>query len=134
MYWITNYFGKPFFSNGDRLLQAVSEVAEELNKFFKEAVSTLDVNKNHYMINLDSLNISDPIEGAISNYEFHPSTFLINDKIVKQDKFSFKPISILDFEKEVQLFCAKNATASDSILPKILKISSADALQTRPFQ
>ena len=47
---------KPFFSKngshqvniklveGDKLLQDDSEVAEELNKFFKEAVSTLDVN------------------------------------------------------------------------------------------
>ena len=69
---------KPFFSNngshrgniklveGDKLLQDDSEVAEELNNFFKEAVSTLDVNENSYIINPDSINISDPIEKAIS--------------------------------------------------------------------
>ena len=55
---------KPFFSNngshrgnlklveGDKLLQDDSEVAEELNNFFKEAVLTLDVNENSYLINL----------------------------------------------------------------------------------
>ena len=106
---------KLFFSNngshrgniklveGDKLLQDDSEVAEELNTFFKEAVSTLDVNENSYIINTDSINISEPIEKAISKYKFHPSILLVNDKIVNQDKFSFKPISKLDIDKEVQL-------------------------------
>ena len=70
---------KPFFSNkgshrgnrklveGDKLLQDDSEVAEELNNFFKEAVSTLNVNENSYIINPDSINISDPIEKANIN-------------------------------------------------------------------
>ena len=84
---------KPFFSNngshrgniklveGDKLLQKDSEVAEELNNFFKEAVLTLDVNENSYIINPDSTNISDPIEKARSKYKFHPSILLINGKI-----------------------------------------------------
>ena len=67
---------EPFFSNngshrgniklaeGDKLLQDDSEVAEELNNFFKEAVSTLDVNENSYLINPDSINISDTTEKA----------------------------------------------------------------------
>ena len=70
---------KPFFSNkgshrgniklveGHKLLQNDSEVAEELN-FFKKAVLTLNVNENSYIINLDSLNNSDPIEKAISKH------------------------------------------------------------------
>ena len=53
---------KPFSSNngnhrgniklieGDKLLQDDREVAEELNNFFKDAVSTLDVNENSYII------------------------------------------------------------------------------------
>ena len=133
---------KPFFSNkgnhrgniklveGDKLLQDDSEVTEELNSFFKEAVSTLDANEDSYIINPDSRSISDPIEKAISKYKFHPSSLLINDKIVNQDKFPFKPISKLDIEKEVQLIKPKKATTSDSIPPKLLKISSDDALQS----
>ena len=74
---------------------------EELNNFFREAVSTLDINENSYIINPDSKNIPDPIEKAKSRYKFHPSILLINDKIVNQDKFFFKPISKLDMEKEV---------------------------------
>ena len=136
---------KPFFSNkgsdqgniklleGDESLQDDSEVVEELNNIFKEAVSTLDVNRNSYITNPDSINISDPIEKAISKYKFHPSILLINGKIVHQDKISFKPIFKLGMEKEVQLIKPKKATTIDSIPPKILKISSkvsVDALQS----
>ena len=90
---------KPFFSNngshqgniklveGDKLLQDDSEVAEELNNFFKEAGSTLDINENSYIINPDSINISNPIEKATSKYKFHSIILLITDKIVNQDKF-----------------------------------------------
>ena len=133
---------KPFFSNngshrgniklveGDKLLQDDSEVAEELNNFFKEAVSTVDVNENSYIINPDSINISDPIVKAIREYKFHPSILLINERIVNQDKFSFKPISKLDIDKEVELINPKKASASDSIPPTILKISSEVSADT----
>ena len=109
---------------GDELLQGDSEIAEELNNFIKEAVSTLDVNENSYVTNPDSINISDPIDKAISKYKFHPSILLINDKIVNQDKFSFKPISKLDMQNEVQPINPKKATTSDNIPPKMLKMSS----------
>ena len=58
---------------------------------------------------------------------------LINDEIVNQDQFSFKSISKLDIEKEVQLINPKKTIASDSIPPKILKTSleaSADVLHS----
>ena len=79
-----------------------------------------------------SIKISDPIEKDINKNKFYPCILLINDKIVNQDKFSFKPISKLDIKKEVQLINARKASTSDSILPKVLQISSevsADALQ-----
>ena len=69
---------KPFFSNkgshrgntklveGDKLLEDNSEVAEELNNFLREAVPTLDINENSYIINPESINISDPIQKALS--------------------------------------------------------------------
>ena len=37
--------------------------------------------------------------------------------MVNQDKFSFKPISKLEVDKEVQLINAKKASTSDSIPP-----------------
>ena len=75
LFWKT---AKPFFSNkecyrgniklveGDKIPQDNSEVAQELNNFFKEAVSILDVDENTLIINLDSLNILGSIEKAVS--------------------------------------------------------------------
>ena len=65
----------------DYYLQDDSEIAGKLKNFSKEAVSTLDVKENSYVINPDSINISRPIEKAVSEYKFHPSILLINDKI-----------------------------------------------------
>ena len=65
---------------GDKLLQDDSEVAEELNNFFKQAISSLDISESSYIINPDSINISDPFEIAVSKYKFHPSILLIYDK------------------------------------------------------
>ena len=60
----------------------------------------------------------------ICQNKFHPIILLINDKLVNQNKLSFKPISKLNIEKKVQPINPKKATNSDSILPKILKINS----------
>ena len=115
---------------GNNLLQDDSEVAEETNNFFKEDVPTLDVNENSFIINPNSIIISYPTEKAISKYKFHPSILLINDKIVNQNKFSFKLISKLDIDKEVHLINPKKASTSDSIPPKILNISSEVSADT----
>ena len=84
---ITNIFGrqfKPFFSNkGDHgsniqlvedneLLQDDQNIADELNTFFKNAVSNLSINENTYIINHDSGNLSDPIDKVICKYKSPP--------------------------------------------------------------
>ena len=110
----------------NKLLQDDGEVTEELNKtnFLKEAVSTLDINEYSNKINPDSINVLESVEKAMGKYIFHSSYLFIIDKIVYQDKFSFKPISKLDIEKEVQSISPKKATTSDSISPERLKLSS----------
>ena len=57
---------------------------------------------------------------------------LINDKFyqVNQVKSSFKPIPKLNIDKEVQLINPKKASTSNSIPPKILKISSEVSADT----
>ena len=47
-----------------------------------------------------------------------------------QDKFSFKPISKFDIDKEVQLINPKKASTSGSIPPKMLKISLEVSVDT----
>ena len=74
-----------FFSDkgnlrNDELIQK-DEVAETLNNFFQNAVSTLDINENSYIVNNESSTILDPVERDIKNYEIHPSMLLIKNKI-----------------------------------------------------
>ena len=65
----------------DELIQNDDKVAETLNTFFKNAVSTLDINENSYIVNNESSTILDPVERDIKNYEIHPSMLLIKNKI-----------------------------------------------------
>ena len=66
----------------------------ELNNFIiKERVLTLVINEKSYILNPDSISISDPAEKDVSKYKFYPSILLINEKAVNQDKLFFKPIS-----------------------------------------
>ena len=72
-------FSNPF-SEDNELLQDDQKIASELNTFFKNAVSNLNVNENTYIINHDSGNLSDPVGKAICKYKFHPSILLIKSK------------------------------------------------------
>ena len=124
---------KPFFSNKeiyesqiklvekDEVLQDDDLIAKELNKFFKNAVSTLNVKENRFITNRSSDGITDPADKAIEKYTFHPSIFLIQKHLKNHDFFSFKTVEIGDIEKEIKNINPKKATTSNSIPPKIFK-------------
>lgn len=71
------------------------EIAKELNTFLKNAISTLDINKNYFLINHNTHNIDDPIHDT---YKYHPSIILIKETVDNQNKFSFKLISLCDIK------------------------------------
>ena len=84
---------KPFFSDKancganiklieeEDVLQNDSEIAEKLNEFFKNTVSTLGITENSFIINEKYKNISDPFQHAIVKFESHSSISLIKNKI-----------------------------------------------------
>ena len=57
-------------------------------------------------------------------YKCHPSIILINQKIGNQNKFSFEPVALSDFVKEINDINPDKSPSKDSIPPKLLKISS----------
>ena len=127
---------KPFFSNKgnyrsqiklaekDEVLQDNDLIAKELNKFFKNAVSTLYIKENRFITNRSSDGITDPIDKAICKYKFHSSILLIQKHLKNHDVFSFKTVAIGDIEKEINNINSKKATTSNSIPPKNFKKSS----------
>ena len=99
-------------------------IAKELNKFFKNAVSTLNIKENNFITNRPLDGITNPIDKAIDKYKFHPSILLIQKHIKNDDVFSIKTVEICDIEKEINNINPKKAATSNSIPPKILKKSS----------
>ena len=106
------------------LIQNDDGVAEALNTFFRNAVSTLDINQNSYIVNNESSTILDPVERAIKKYEIHASILLIKNKIGNQKSFKLEGINVSNIVKEIKTINPNKATPSGNILPKILKLSS----------
>ena len=119
-----NYGSQIKFVEKDEILQDDDLIAKELNKFFKNAVSTLNIKENRLITNRSSDGITDPIDKAIGKYKFHPSIPLKRKYLKNHDVFSFKTVELGDIEKELNNINPKKATASNRILPKILKMSS----------
>ena len=78
--------------------------------------------------------MNDPVDKSISKFEFHPSILLIKNKIGEKfspNLFSFSEVTKAEVLKEINLINNKKATPSNTMPPKILKISpkcSADTL------
>ena len=85
----------------NELLQDDQKIVDELNTFFKNVFSNLNINEKTYIINHDSVNFSDPVDRAICKDKFHPSILLIKSKLENEKPFSFQPISKFDMEKEM---------------------------------
>ena len=112
---------KPFFSNKgnygsqiklvekDEVLQDDDLIAKELNKFFKNAVSTLNIKKNSFITNRSLDGIRDPTDKAIDKYKFNLSILLIQKHLKNHDVFSFKTAEIGDIEKEINNINPKKA-------------------------
>ena len=55
------------------MMQEDDLTAKELNKFFKNAVSALNIKENSFITNRTSDDTTDPIDKALAKYKFHPS-------------------------------------------------------------
>ena len=75
-------------------------IAKELNKFFKNDVSTLNIAENSFITTSTSDDITDPIDKAIDIYQFYSSILLIQNYLKNHDVFSFKTVEIGDTEKK----------------------------------
>ena len=72
-----NYGSKIKLVEKDEVLQDDDLIAKEPNKFFKNAVSPLNIKENRFITNRPSDGITDPVDKAIDKYKFHPCILLI---------------------------------------------------------
>ena len=90
---------KPFFYNkgnyGSQIklvekhevLQGNDLIVKELNKFFKNSVSTLNIKENKFITNRSSGGITGHIDKAIYKYKFHSTILLIRKHLINHDVF-----------------------------------------------
>ena len=90
---------KPFFYNKgnygsqiklvekDEVLQGNDLIVKELNKFFKNSVSTLNIKENKFITNRSSGGITGHIDKAIYKYKFHSTILLIRKHLINHDVF-----------------------------------------------
>ena len=108
------------FFEKDEVLQDNDLIAKELNKFFKNVVSALNIKDIRFITKRSSDGITDSIDKAIDRYKFHPSIVLIQKHLKNRDVYSFKRVEIGDIEKEINNIYPNKATTTNSIPPKIL--------------
>ena len=102
-----------------------SKIAEEMNNFFKNTVSTLDIKENSFIINHYNSHITDSVEKAIEKYKFHPSILLIKKKTeCVADSFDFVSVSVDEVEKVIKRLNPNKATTFNTIPLKMLTKTS----------
>ena len=110
---------------GDEIISTDKDIAQNFDKFYKNAVSSLNIQcDNEFISECDGL--EDPTEKAIHKFKNHPSILSINENIVSPEIFKFRKINLDDILKELNnLDGTKNGTFGD-IPSKCLKLSSTE--------
>ena len=89
------------------------EVAETLNSCFSDAINSLHINENCYILN-DTLDLTDPIDIALKKFESLPSILIIKDK-VSASPFTFNTVTLEDVQSEIRNLNPNKASAVSSI-------------------
>ena len=96
------------------------EVVKTFSSFFIDAVKSLDVSENQYLLT-DTDGIDDPVDAAIKKIEAHPSILTIKEKVNIVKTFSFKPINLDDMELVINRLNQMKANTFNDIPAKIIK-------------
>ena len=107
----------------EEITQIEENVAETLNSFFENAVSSLKLNENSFVINNEHKNIQYPIEKITVKYQFYPNILIIKNKIENTNTFRFKHVMLSDIKNKIKGLNSNKATTHNNISPKILRES-----------
>ena len=104
--------------NGD-IVSDEATIAEVLNKYFRDAVLSIDLNMpTHNVLNASSSSLTQTLKG----FEAHPSIAKIKEN-VKPGICIFPSVSIDDIDFHIRNMDGKKACSLDSIPPRALKES-----------
>ena len=119
----TSRQGKITLIKEGKIISKDEEVANTMNNFFDQAVSSLSIRDPVEHLVHESCISVDPIDKIIHKYSKHPSIKLIkqNIQINDVDKFSFKNTSIKDIKTEIKNLNSRKSSPANTVTSKNLK-------------
>ena len=105
----------------DVILSGDAEVASAFNFHFKDITKDLDISQ--WVPHPMCPTFSNPVYRAIAKYEDHPSIIKIRSLSNEPSQFTFSEVTP-DFVKGLVLSLDTKKATSDSISPKLLKLTS----------
>ena len=122
-----------FVTDTDEIIQNDKKVAETLNSFFENAVSSLKLNENSFVINDKLKGIQDPIKKIIVKYQFHPTILIIKNKIKNTNTFGFKHAMLSDIKNKIKGLNPNKGTTDNNIPTKIIRQNAEVTANTLQF-
>ena len=99
------------------------KVSESLNEFFNNAVKSLDINENKYLLDTVINESNNSVDFAINKFKSHPSILKIKEKVLANE-FSFSEVDLSEIENELKALNPRKANTQGSIPVKHLKQTS----------
>ena len=96
------------------------DICETFNRFFKDAVSSLDIRENRFLLT-ETGDISDPVETAIKRFEVHPSILEIKANVTPST-FTFSEVTRTDIENQIKKLNPKKSGTFGDIPTNLLKL------------
>ena len=94
-------------------------MSKEFHSCFNSIVSSLGITENEYTV---QKNIpSEPIDKAITKFQFYPSILLTRSKINTSNSFSLTEIETDDVDKEMRSLNSKKSGTQNDIPAKIFR-------------
>ena len=97
------------------------DVANTMNAFFDQAVSSLSIKDPVEHMVLDGMVSSDPIDKIIHKYSQHPSIKLIRKNVKISDKFVFKETSLEEIQDEIKSLNPQKSNPAKTVTSKNLQ-------------
>ena len=86
--------------DNDKIISEDQEVAQKFNTFFKNAVTSLGIEENRFLLTETKGNESN-VDEAIVKFDNHPSIISIKEKVDVKQRFSFSKISAETIKYEI---------------------------------
>ena len=114
---------KPLLSEKGTRFAHINLVAQTLNNFFENAVKSLGIKENQYILS-NTGESADPVDIALNKFEHHPSILAIKENISFENMFTFSSVTVEEILSEISSLDSKKAGTFKNIPTKHLKETS----------